>query len=475
MSLILVPFSWLLNTLNGIFNSYGIAIIIFAVFVKIILFPFSIKGKKGMIAMNMISGEMAKLKKQYGKDPQRYNQEVQDLYVREKVNPLSGCLWTLLPLFVLLPLYTIIRQPVEYIIGLNETQLYDLANALNWDAVSVELGMITQDLLSKAQESNFKDGIHSGFQNTGYNQLFLASLIPEAGITLSDGTLVEQMNFHMAGIDLTKVPNWKLWQDFSLQNIATLVLVALSACSGILFSRISQKTNKASNPNMELSPQQEQTNKMMMYMMPITSIWIGLIMPSIMVVYWIANNLLAMVQEMVAGQILKKDYEEMRIKQEQRALAEKEEEKRLKAEKVKEIERRKEELSKNKGKKKKKAKPTEPTDEPVDKSASREGMRSYARGRAYDPNRYPNPNGETEESNITQGEPIKALEETQIPEDEGYDTVLLSSKQEEELEDVSYETQEELETSHSSTATEEEKASWEEQKQKLKEDLEQKD
>ncbi len=392
MTLILAPFSMLLNLLNSIFNSYGIAIIVFAVFVKILLFPFSIKGKRGMIQMQMIGPELQRLKKQYGSNPQRYNEEVQALYLREKVNPLGGCLWTLLPMFVLLPLYAIIRQPIAYICGVSDEQLFELANTLNWDTLAVDLKMVTQDMLTRAQEKNAELGIDTGFQNTGYNQLFLASLIPDVGVTLSDGFVVAPMNFHLLGVDLTKVPNWKIWQDFSLQNFATLFLVAMSACSGFIFSKITQKTNQMNN-NQPKNEQMERTNRSMMLMMPLMSIWIGLIMPSIMVVYWIANNLLSMVSEIVAGKILKKDYAHVREVQEQREREEKEAEKREKEEKVKQIEARKAELAQNKGKpKQKKKKPVEEIqDSPVDKEASREGLRTYARGRAYDPNRYPNP------------------------------------------------------------------------------------
>lgn len=393
MSFILAPFSLLLGMLNGIFNSYGLAIIVFALFVKILLFPFSIKGKKGMIQMNMISGEMAKIKQQYGKDPQRYNEEVQALYVREQVNPLSGCLWSLLPLFVLLPLYAIIRQPLAYISGLSDDQILMLANQVNWDVVAVELGMVSQEVIDKALAKSVEaGGIISGFTSQAYDQLYLASLIPETGVTLSDGTKVAYMNFDFFGINLTHVPNWKLWQDFSYTNIMTLILVFVSAGTGFLFSKITQKTNKL-NSNQPVNEQTERMNRTMLITMPITSIWIGFIMPSIMVVYWITNNLLSMVQEMVAGQVLKKDYEEARANAEKRALEEKEREKKEKQEKIKEIEKKRQEQQNNKGKssKKKKKVPTEEEADKLDKEASREGMRTYARGRAYDPNRYPNP------------------------------------------------------------------------------------
>lgn len=387
MALILSPFSWLLGALNGVFNSYGIAIIVFAVIVKILLFPFSLKGKRGMIQMNMLSGKLQQLKKQCGRDQEKYNQAVQELYQKENVNPMSGCLWTLLPLFVLIPLYAIIRQPLFYITGLSEAQVLDLAGILQFELV----------------ESDY------------YSQLKLAGMIPAAGTVLSDGTAVPYTNFLMMGLDLTQIPNWKLWQDFSFQNVGTVILVLVSAGAGLIFSKITQKTNRM-NTTQASNPQMEQTNRIMMFTMPLMSLWIGFIMPSIMCVYWIANNVLSMIQELVAGKLLKKDYEAARVAAEEMERQEKEDEKLRKEEKSQEIARRKEEEKQNRGKKKKKPKIEKAAEEEkIDKEASRVGLRAHARGRAYDPNRYPNPNllGEGgEEASGSAG----TLETPQIPE-----------------------------------------------------------
>ena len=66
--IILTPFVWLLMFFYNLFNSYGIALILFAIVVKLILFPFSLKGKKGMIQMNMLSGKMQQIQKKYAND-----------------------------------------------------------------------------------------------------------------------------------------------------------------------------------------------------------------------------------------------------------------------------------------------------------------------------------------------------------------------------------------------------------------------
>lgn len=388
MTIILSPFAWLLNTLHTTFDSYGIAIIVFAVVVKVVLFPFSLKGKRGMIQMNMLSGKVQAIKVRCGKDNARYQQEVTELYAKEKINPMSGCLWTFLPLFVLIPLYTIIRSPIEYMLFLDDLQILELANYLQWDTVAVAREWTTESAIASTIEKNAKEGFElvSGFANSGNNQLLLASLIPEGGVVLADGTAVQQMNFHFLGIDLSQIPNWKLWKDLSLNNLGTIALVAVSALTGVVFSKITQKTNKMSNqPRNE---QMEQTNRMMMITMPLMSVWIGFIMPAIMCLYWVANNLLSMVQELIAGKILKADYEKLAIEQEKQAQELKLAEKEQKQRQAEEREKRKLEEKQNKGKKKPK-KATEAV--VIDKSASREGMRQYARGRAYDPNRYPSP------------------------------------------------------------------------------------
>ena len=92
MYILMTPFTWLLMFFYQFFNSYGVALILFTLLVKIILFPFSLKAKKSMIQTNMLSGQMRKLQKQYANNQAKYNEELQKLYAREGVNPTSGCL-----------------------------------------------------------------------------------------------------------------------------------------------------------------------------------------------------------------------------------------------------------------------------------------------------------------------------------------------------------------------------------------------
>lgn len=160
MGIILQPFAWLLLFFYNLFNSYGIALILFAIVVKLILFPVTLKQKKSMIQTTMLSGKMQQLQKQYGKDRERYNLEIQKLYEREKVNPMGGCLWSLIPMVVLILLYSIIRYPLTYFMGMSDDQIQTLATQLNWSEVAVSSGWVTAAVMEKAENL---------FQNGAYN------------------------------------------------------------------------------------------------------------------------------------------------------------------------------------------------------------------------------------------------------------------------------------------------------------------
>ena len=385
---ILTPFTWLLQLFYNITGSYGFALIFFAVVVKLILFPFSLKGKKSMIQMNMLSGKMQQIQKKYANDKERQNLEIQKLYEKEKVNPMGGCLWSFLPILVLFPLYAIIRQPLKYMMGLNGEQISAVADALNWATISIENGWV----------KNVAEGAANAFSNTGYNQLFLASLINPENLSAAQAAVGEgaakmfAMNFQFLGLDLSQVPNAKFWVNgISWGSIGLFLIPVISAVTGLLFSIISMRTNQMNSQSQ--NAQQNSTNRMMMIMSPLMSLWIGFIMPAGLGVYWVVNNLLSLLQEFVAGKILKKDYEAAAAARAEQERLEKEEEKKRRREAAERKAQALAEAKTNKGKKKAAAVEKKKSDASVIE-VSRVGIRSYARGRAYDPYRY-SPDGPT--------------------------------------------------------------------------------
>lgn len=365
MGIILTPFAWLLMLFYDFSQNYGIALILFALVIKLVLFPFNLKGKKSMIQMNLLSSKMQQLQKQYGKDRERYNLEIQKLYEKEKVNPMSGCLWSFIPIIFLMVLYGIIREPLTYLMN------------------------VPADMIETVAEI-------TGVANSGtYPQIAMLKAIADPAVleqvkaALGDaGAGLFSMNVEFLGINLANIPQLNFWSaegGLVWGNIGLFLLPLVSVGTSLLSMYVSMKTNQM-NRGGEQNEQMAKTNRTMMIFMPIMSLWIGFTVPAGLSIYWIAQYIFSIFQELICGRLLKKDYERARAEAAERERQEKEDEKRRKEEARLERQRRLEEEKKNRGKKKpKKAEPTEPG---INKDDSRIGIRAYARGRAYDPNRF---------------------------------------------------------------------------------------
>ena len=370
--ILMTPFSWLLKLFCQVFDSYGIALFLFTVVIKIVLFPLQLKGKKSMIKMNVMNGQLQEIQKRCGNDKEKYNQEVQRFYAENNVNPMGGCGWQLIPIAVLYPLYAIIRRPLKYMMWLTEDAVKAVAEALGWSA---KMG--------------------TEFTVAGSNELILASMMNSGNLEAAKAAVgasaasVFLINFDFFGIDLSQVPKLMFWENgWGWDSIGLFLLPVISAALSVVTSLVMQKTNQ-----MNRDQPAPKMNWSIMLMSPIMSLWIGFALPAGMCVYWIANSLLGMVQEVICGRMLRKDYEAAQKEMAEQAAKAKEAEKerrRIAAEKKAAAIAAGKDPKKNKQKKNK-----EPG---ADLSASREGLRAYARGRAYDPNRYPvtpyhDPNG----------------------------------------------------------------------------------
>ena len=115
--IISIPFGWLLAQLYDLTTNYGLALIIFAVALKVIMFPMTAKIKKSMMKMSRLTPRVQALQKKYANDQQKLNEETQKLYKEEGVSMGGGCLWSFLPLLFLIPLYTVVREPIVYLLG----------------------------------------------------------------------------------------------------------------------------------------------------------------------------------------------------------------------------------------------------------------------------------------------------------------------------------------------------------------------
>ena len=104
---------YLLWALYTVFRNYGVAIILFTVILKVVMFPLSVKQQKSMSAQTKLADKQKELQKRYANNQQKYNDELMKLYEKEGVNPGSGCLTTLLPFPIMLGIFYSVIMPLS--------------------------------------------------------------------------------------------------------------------------------------------------------------------------------------------------------------------------------------------------------------------------------------------------------------------------------------------------------------------------
>ena len=296
---ICIPFAWLVRVFYELTGSYGVAIILFTLVLKLILLPLQMKSKKSMMRMNRMSGRMQEIQKKYANNQAKMSEEMQKLYAEEGVSPMSGCLWSFLPLPILIALYSIIRQPITHFMMLSEETMYSIINHL------ADAGVAMGNIVKVAEDGAMvlKDGLP---QLQPYGQINLVKEItaqmPDYGSSI-DGWI--NMNYNFLGLDLTSNPSTG-FTNFHLEW-ACIGLILIPILAGLAQFALSFIT-------MKQQPQQEgpaaRSTRSMMYMMPLVSVYIAFIMPAALGIYWIAQSVFSLIQEVILGKFFTKKLQE---------------------------------------------------------------------------------------------------------------------------------------------------------------------
>jgi YidC/Oxa1 family membrane protein insertase len=113
LHIIAAPIFWLLQVIYDVVGNWGWAIVLLTVLIKLVFFPLSAASYKSMAKMKTVTPRLMQLKEKFGDDRQRLNQEMMELYRREKINPLGGCLPILVQIPVFIALYWVLLGGVE--------------------------------------------------------------------------------------------------------------------------------------------------------------------------------------------------------------------------------------------------------------------------------------------------------------------------------------------------------------------------
>lgn len=399
--IITVPFGWLLGQLYSLTSNYGVAMILFALIVQTVLLPIRAKSKKSMMKMSRLQPRIQEIQRKYANDQQKQNEAIQQLQKEEGASMgCGGCLWSFVPMLILFPLFAVIRQPIIYMLGESAETAQQIVNVIKG---------IDPDLLSNAY----------------YEQVFAAQVIPqyaaelkEAIPTISAATL-NGINFNFLGINLGDIPHWQFWawEAFSWANIGAFLIPVLSAASQMLQMWVGQKMNDSVITNekgvhdaeVAKKSQQNQSSKMMMWIFPIMSLWIGFTVSAGLSLYWFIGGVYSMVTDAMMTKRYRKIYDAEDAERLKKAMAEEAaeaERERIRAERrAANPEGQTQNTSKKKMLKQQQQAEEAAKAAAAKEYAARKGLieeevkteshclsgiseRPYCKGRAYDPNRY---------------------------------------------------------------------------------------
>ena len=400
--LVTVPFGWLLGLLYDLTSNYGVAMILFAIIVQAVLTPINAKSKKSMMKMSRLQPRIQEIQQKYANDQQKQNEAIQKLQQEEGASMgMGGCLWSFVPMLILFPLFTVIRQPITYILG-----------------ESVEVTQQIIDVVKGLAPSLFSS-------NAYYDQVIAASAISQYAAEISaaipgiSADTLAGINFDFFGINLGAIPQFNIFSStwaWDWAHIGAFLIPCLSAASQVLQMWISQKTNDSVVTNekgiqdkeMAANSQAAQTNKMMMWMMPLMSLWIGFTVSAGLSVYWFVGGVFRMITDPIMTKHYRKVYdaedalriqkaleqdrieaEKERIRAERRAANPEGQTQNTSKKKLQKQQRDQEAAAKAAAAKEYAAKKgIVEEDEEEESCMSGIPSRPYCKGRNYDPNRY---------------------------------------------------------------------------------------
>lgn len=283
------PLGFIMWLMYIITHNYAVAIILFTLITKILLFPLSVKQQKSSAAMTAFQPKLEKLKKQYGNNQQKLQEEQMKLYAEEGINPMASCL----PLFIQFPIlygiFDVVYRPITHILHFGK------------------------DVIDQAKEITKGILESSGVVNSYFNvrpEIYIVKEIqknPDAFSGMNNPDFVDAVvNFNnklLGIVDLGDIPTLhpEVW------NAAAIILIMIPIMSGliqIIMTIYSQIRMKKMNPD---APSMGGMN-LMLYAMPIFSVWIAFRYPAGIGFYWTSSSFFSFIQSIILYKIYTPEY-----------------------------------------------------------------------------------------------------------------------------------------------------------------------
>ncbi len=267
---------WLMRQIYNLVNNYGVAIIIFTILTKILLFPLNLKQQKSSAQMQKVKPLIDEIQKKYANNREKMSEETMKVYQEYGISPTGGCLPLLVQLPIIYALYRIIEQPYTYI--------------LHWTKeIFAKYGIVMEKATQRQEIQLVKKAIEEGKDIT------------------------ERINFNFLGIDISQTPNFR---EFSLlwfiPIVAALVTFLQSKCMYIGLSKEEVTLRKKGNKNPDARPPRpgekkndaEQMTNSMTYFMPIMTLVFTFSLPAGIGLYWIAGSVIQIILTFISNKYI---------------------------------------------------------------------------------------------------------------------------------------------------------------------------
>ncbi|HCB99900.1 MAG TPA: hypothetical protein DEP42_01570 [Ruminococcaceae bacterium] len=277
-----IPLGFALRFCYQITMNYGLAILLFTIIIRLILFPLAIKQQKVMANSLRLQPKLKALQKKYAKDKQKLGEEQMKLYQEEGASPMGGCLPLVVQLPIIWGLYNVIYHPLLYISQIGQGTLNKVVQHL-WP-------IIQHSDPTFAKMSSYTQAL-----NNRELEILVAKILPSH---MSQVPFVPhdtlQMNFNFFGLDLSTMPGYR----FSIYLLIPILCYVSTFVQIFLTNRINKRNNIAAN-----APGTGGMNIGMLVIMPLFSSWISFSFPSGVGIYWITSNVFMLFQTLFLNKL----------------------------------------------------------------------------------------------------------------------------------------------------------------------------
>ena len=304
-----------LEWIYALVGNYGWSVILFTVLIRAILLPLDVKSKRGMRAMSAVQPKMQALQKKYANDKEKLNQKMNELYRKEKINPMAGCLPMLIQLPILFCMFTAmrvvaneetVRMVIEWASHFAEGGYDALVAAVQDSADGINSVLLSWDQIVA---SGLAESFHPEFQsflwikNIYQADSFATPIMPTIsslmsnGLQAVNGTYLTQEHINIASaflITTFTISFPKDWATFTSTANGLFILPVLAAVSQFVSTLLMPQQQQQQGQQ-----QQAGMNNFMKWFFPIFSLFICATSTAAFSLYWVAVNLIMIVQQQV--------------------------------------------------------------------------------------------------------------------------------------------------------------------------------